>query len=275
MELKVLSPGIAVLHNSVECDDEFIQNLWEHRYREERNSEWREDGKQDPNRQKYYENNNLPVRVTHTPHGEDWDADDPYDAFMLGVQKVYLKCLVEYGNMYPCLFNDLQWQEAHRLLNYVPGAKMGAHSDNTPGTIRSLRSDFTDPVAATRLVVCITFLNDRVEDDEDPGEYGYSGGEVYLPYVGVNYNPLKGDTIMYPANYLYAHGVETVLDGNRIANLTVFCQGDFRRLPVAPERPPRRPWIGGEMFIEFVSDDFGNVVEAKYQKGFPCHPTHF
>ena len=277
MDLEIIAPGVTVWHNSIEYEDAFIPEMWDHRYRVERGSEWRDDGRQDPEKRKYYENRNLPMRVSHTPNGDDWDKDDPYDAFMLDLQDVYLECLVEYGNLYPCLFNDLQWQEAHRLLNYVSGAKMGAHSDNTPGTIKALRSEYTDPVAPTRLLVCITFFSNYVEHD-NPGPYEYTGGEVYSPYLDIEYAPQRGDTMMYPANYLYAHGVETVLAGNRIANLTVFNQGDFRRLSrAAPDEWlwPRAPWVGGNMFVELKRDANHRVVSATNTKEFPCHPTHF
>ena len=277
MEREVLFPGVMVWHNSIECDDEFIQKLWAERYLRERGEKW--EGRQNPERLKHYEEDRLPLRVAQAPNGVDLVEGDPCDDFVAKLDEVYLECIFEYAMTYPCLVNDLQWREAHRLLCYVPRSSMSPHSDNTPGVTRGGMNSMVDPVASTRLVVCLTFLNDCVEEG-DPGPYEYAGGEVYLPYVDVTYSPKKGATLMYPANFLYAHGVLPVLEGNRIANLTVFNQGDFTKLPVLPEDPPRRPWLGGNMFIEFQTDDQPGqppkgFVRAIQKKTFPCQPSHF
>ena len=277
MEIKVLFPGVVVWHDSIECDDEFIQELWAERYFRERGEKW--EGRQSAESLKHYEHDRLPLRVAQAGIGEDLVKGVPYYDFVAEMEKVYLKCIFEYATIYPCLVHDLQWREAHRLLCYVPKTSMSAHSDNTPGVTRGPMNSMIDPVASTRLVVCITFLNNCVEEG-DPGPYEYAGGEVYLPYIDVTYSPKKGDTIMYPANFLYAHGVLPVLEGNRIANLTVFNQGDFTKLPTLPEDPPRKPWLGGNMFIEFQHNDQPGeppkgFVRAIQKKTYPCQPTHF
>ncbi len=277
MEIEVLFPGVVVWHDSIECDDEFIQELWAERYFRERGEKW--GGRQSAETLKHYEHDRLPLRVAQAVYGKDLVEGDPYDDFVAELDEVYLKCIFEYATIYPCLTHDLQWREAHRLLCYVPKTSMSAHSDNTPGVTRGPMNSMIDPVASTRLVVCLTFLNNCVEEG-DPGPYEYAGGELYLPYIDVTYSPKKGDTIMYPANFLYAHGVLPVLEGNRIANLTVFNQGDFTKLPTLPEDPPRRPWFGGNMFIEFQHNDQPGepqrgYVRAVQKKTYPCQPTHF
>ena len=222
--METLFPGIGLWRDAFEISDGYADVLWKNRYKEERGESWVDD------REGHRHNYEItgPIRIRNFPEGGLVDSEDDKYIFML--QDVMMKCLLEYMKEYPTSFQDIQWQEAHRLLYYFPGANMGTHSDNTPGEHftgpNRTGKSYRDLVAPKRILCALQFMSEWVPDDEPEGD-AFTGGEVSWPYVGATHEPQKGDILIYPANFIYSHNVSPVLAGHRIANLTCFCQGDI------------------------------------------------
>ena len=83
---------------------------------------------------------------------------------------------------------------------YPTGTKYWPHIDG-----QSLEGNVVSRGNIKRDITCIVYLN------ED-----YSGGELYFQFFGNKYRPSSGDIIMYPSNWPYIHGVESVV-GERYA----------------------------------------------------------
>ena len=226
--MEVIFPGIGVWRGELNVDAEFTLQLWKRRYEHDRRTEWT--GNPDDGPMQHFERGYGPLRCRNFELPDGLGKETEEDLFSWYLQEDLQKRLFEYMSVYPNSFKDIHWQEAHRLLYYYPGAKMGAHSDNTSGTMfNSYGLEFTDPVAPTRVLCSLQFLNDRTDEDE-AGEFDYIGGELNFPYLDVTFVPRIGDTIIYPANFLFSHEVTPVLDGHRIVNLTCWCRGDFSKL---------------------------------------------
>ena len=224
--MELLAPGIGLWRNTFELPDGFAEQFWMERYKDERGEEWVDD--RVGTRRRYENQSRGPIRVRNYPLGGLGDSE--IDKVQLMLNDVMLECLTEYMKEYPSIYDDVQWQEAWRLIYYYPGARMGVHSDNTPGRIFRVREgdmkrSHLDDVAPSRVLCGIQYLTDFVAGD-DPESEQFVGGEISWPYVNVNdFAPSKGDLLIYPANFLYSHKVNPILAGYRIANLTCFCQG--------------------------------------------------
>ena len=215
--MELLAPGLAVWHDRPygDVDEEFVLDLWRERYEDDRQTKWTGNPNHGP--QANHEAAHGPIRCRNLPREGGLIRGNKYDDFTFMLQKDLFECLSEYADKYKTIPLDLGWQETHRLLYYYPGAAMGAHSDNTPSRYADARGlEVTDPVAPTRVVCTLQFLT----TDEDD----FIGGELFFPFLDVEYRPRKGDTLIYPANFLHTHGVLAVLDGFRITNLSCFCQ---------------------------------------------------
>ncbi len=258
--MELLAPGIGLWRNTFELSDDFIKRLWKERYEDERGEEWVDDR---IGFRRHYENKSHgPIRVRNFPVGGLGDSE--IDKAQLMLNEVMLKCLTEYMKEYPVICDDVQWQEAWRLIYYYPGAKMGLHSDNTPGRIfrdpRDIGQFDLDPVAPSRVLCGLQYLNDCVPDD-DPESGKFTGGEISWPYLGVyDYMPSKGDLVIYPANFLHAHKVNPVLAGYRIANLCCFSQGKMPDSSVGygeegSFKHPMESFRGGNMYLDLRDRD--------------------
>ena len=222
--METLVPAVGLWRNTFDISDEDVLTIWENRYAAERDESWKND------REGHRHNYEIsgPIRVRNFTDGGLTDSKE--DKHLLMLHKVMMECLLEYMKEYPTSFLDIQWQEANRLLYYFPGAAMGTHSDNTPGTHWSGPNQtgrkYKDLVAPQRILCALQFMSDWVPDDE-PEENAFTGGEISWPFVGATHEPRKGDVLIYPANFVYSHTVSPVLAGYRIVNLTCFCQGDI------------------------------------------------
>tara|TARA_B100000929_G_scaffold289578_1_gene280589 strand:+ start:1209 stop:1964 length:756 start_codon:yes stop_codon:yes gene_type:complete len=216
-------PCIGIWNNVFECDPEWALKYWASRYEADRKRPWTGEPSDGP-RHKHEEVGPVRCRNFLYPEGL---LDTEEDLYTLHLHEKLCECLFEYSRKYTTAVNDIQWQEAYRLLYYYPSASMEAHSDNTAATMYDREGKpFRDPIASTRVLVALMFLNDSTEGDE-AGEYGYVGGEIGFPYLGVSYAPKMGDIMIYPANFSYSHSVEPVYEGWRLANLCCFNQGDI------------------------------------------------
>jgi len=261
--MEMIFPGIGVWRGALNVDSEFSLRLWKHRYEQDRGQSWSGNPHDGP--MHHFEQGYGPVRCRNFQLPDGWGRETEEDLYSWYLQEELQKQLFEYLTMYPNGFKDIHWQEAHRLLYYYPGARMGPHSDNTSGTmLNHYGLNFADPVAPTRVICSLQFLNDRT-DEEEAGEFDYIGGELEFPYLGVTFVPRIGDTIMYPANFLFTHGVTPVLDGHRIVNLSCWSQGDFSKLNffMQDTGEDQEKWgsvPGGNCPIEFTCDEaFWNI----------------
>jgi hypothetical protein len=261
--MELLAPGLAVWRNQPygEVDDEFVLDLWRERYESDRQTKWTGNPKDGP--VAGHEAAHGPLRCRNIPPSGGLIRGNKYDDFTLMLQEDLFACLSDYAYKYRTLHLDLGWQETHRLLYYYPGAAMGPHSDNTPTRFKDAHgADAFDPVAPSRVLCTLQFLT---TDEKD-----FIGGELYFPFLDVEYRPSKGDTLIYPANFLHTHGVQAVLDGIRITNLSCFCQGDFTKFAWVDQgggggrdSDSNIPMQGGNMHIEH--EDLGERLKFKWR----------
>jgi len=102
----------------------------------------------------------------------------------------------------------------HRM---PPGDSMFVHCDNPIYEEYDITDKEIENVNLGLQYAVILYLSD------------FEGGEVYYPYLGIEYKPKKGDALWHPGNKKYTHGVKKVTgDKTRYITTTYFTDREIR-----------------------------------------------
>lgn len=117
-----------------------------------------------------------------------------YSEIMLGVRE----CMKHYSSLYNL---NLEYEEATNIVKYGVGQHFSVHPD----------SGFSYSCA----VSSIGYIAD-----------GYEGGEYFMPYQQLKFFPEKGDIIMHPSDFIYAHSSMPVTSGIKYSVVTMYDYND-------------------------------------------------
>jgi len=109
-------------------------------------------------------------------------------------EDILKKCLDDYQARYNF---KMEFMEAINFVKYNPGQHFSVHTDQGFSYNCTLSS--------------ILYLNDD-----------YEGGELWFPYLEINFKPKKGDVIFFPSTFIYAHGAKPVISGTKYSAVTMF-----------------------------------------------------
>jgi len=122
------------------------------------------------------------------------DLGKVYEEVIGGVRE----CISHYSSLYQL---DLGYEEATNFVRYKEGEHFSVHSD----------AGFSYSCT----VSSIGYIND-----------GYEGGEYLMPYQNIKFRPEKGDVIVHPSDYLYAHASLPVTKGTKYSAVTMYDYND-------------------------------------------------
>jgi signal peptidase I len=108
------------------------------------------------------------------------------------------KCLTHYESLYNF---KMDYMEAINFIRYNPGQHFAVHADHGFSYTCTLSS--------------VMYLNDD-----------YEGGELWFPYLNINFKPQAGDIILFPSTYIYAHSSLKVKSGVKYSAVTMFDYND-------------------------------------------------
>lgn len=117
-----------------------------------------------------------------------------YLEVMSGVRE----CMEHYSGLYNL---KLGYEEATNFVKYGVGQHFSVHPD----------SGFSYSCA----VSSIGYIAD-----------GYEGGEYFMPYQQLKFFPEKGDLIMHPSDFIYAHSSMPVTKGTKYSVVTMYDYND-------------------------------------------------
>lgn len=105
-------------------------------------------------------------------------------------------------NHYESLYNfKMEYMEAINFVRYKPGQHFAVHADHG--------------FSYSCTVSSVMYLNDD-----------YEGGELWFPYLNINFKPEAGDIILFPSTYIYAHSSRKVISGTKYSAVTMFDYND-------------------------------------------------
>lgn len=136
------------------------------------------------------------LRQSDMPISENGFADLQaiYEEVMLGVRE----CMKHYSGLYNL---SLEYEEATNFVKYGEGQHFSIHPD----------SGFSYSCA----VSSIGYIAD-----------GYEGGEYFMPYQQLKFFPEKGDLIIHPSDFIYAHASMPVTKGTKYSVVTMYDYND-------------------------------------------------
>ena len=108
------------------------------------------------------------------------------------------KCLTHYESLYNF---KMDYMEAINFIRYKPGQHFAVHADHGFSYTCTLSS--------------VMYLNDD-----------YEGGELWFPYLNINFKPQAGDIVLFPSTYIYAHSSLKVKSGVKYSAVTMFDYND-------------------------------------------------
>jgi len=108
------------------------------------------------------------------------------------------ECLHQYESIYNI---DMNFMEAINYIRYTSGQHFMVHSDHGFSYNCTLSS-------------CMYFNDD------------YDGGELWFPYLDITYKPMRGDIVLFPSTFIYAHAAKQVTKGTKYSAVTMFDWND-------------------------------------------------
>lgn len=198
--------------------------------------------------------NASPIRIQMLEH-----------SFFNVCENAIYKCLLEYIELFPSLLQCIWWKSSGHVLKYNEGAALGLHCDND---VNYRYGNFPSTEHATRNVVsCLIYFNDCTDDmDNKDVKYGFSGGQMTIPYFNISIAPKKGAILFMPANYLGAHEIHRVTGGSRYSYLSWFAQGsEHPEKGINPRHEENKDGIiDGQFWVKTIIDDYQNHIKTKY-----------
>jgi hypothetical protein len=105
-------------------------------------------------------------------------------------------------NQYESIYNiKMDFMEAINYVRYNAGQHFMVHSDHG--------------FSYNCTVSSCMYLNDD-----------YEGGELWFPILDITYKPKRGDIVMFPSTFIYAHAAKVVTDGVKYSAVTMFDWND-------------------------------------------------
>lgn len=108
------------------------------------------------------------------------------------------KCLTHYESLYNF---KMEFMEAINFVKYGKDQHFAVHTDHG--------------FSYTCTVSSIAYFNDD-----------YEGGELWFPYLNIAFKPQKGDILIFPSTYIYAHASLPVKSGMKYSAVTMFDYND-------------------------------------------------
>jgi len=178
------------------------------------------------------------------------NSKDAVDFFNYCDESVYRK-LLEYIEIFPMLLPCIWWKTKGHPILYPKGSEQGLHCDNDinykPGFEPRIQ------LGSRHVLAAMCYLNND-----------FTGGEIVFPYAGVVHAPKVGDILLFPANYICAHYVAQVADGERYAYLQYFGNGSSSPEYGVSVCDDLENIHSGQVWMNNLFIDYRKYIESKY-----------
>lgn len=264
LKAEVLAPGVVVIKNAFQIDQNLVLSHIDSRAEEAHKDRWTwiiaEDGKEygineDGFRYRPEDVPNAPVRLLDPVNPK---TEKEIKDFFIYLEEQIYKGLIKYIDHYPLMIGSIWWKTRGHILRYGDGGILGCHADNDTNykVTNGVRYMPKGMVASRQTCGALVYLNDCVDSEEELDGKNFTGGNLRFVHLNISYRPKKGDIIFFPTNYVAAHDVEKMGKGVRYSYLTFFGQGasDMEANVVITEPSESYEWCPPVWFNEIYDD---------------------
>lgn len=276
IEVINLGSGVLVFRNAFDPNQQklipWIDKMGKHAHEQRWRYDYDENGtkfaiNEDGNKFSLEQVGEVPVRVLNVV--EDHTEQEIVDFFRYLEDCMY-KCTIRYIDEFPMVLPTIWWRTRGHALRYSEGNYLGVHNDNDTN-FRSTKGQRYIPkgqLGARQTVALMAYFNDCVDSPELVGENQYSGGELFFPYLGIEYKAKAGDIAIFPCNFYATHGVKTVTKGVRYGYLTFYAQGspDHNVLVDVCEPAETKTWCYPHWMDPLYDDYKRYCIFSEFQK---------
>lgn len=233
IEMEHLGGGVIAFRNVIDIDFKKMSEWIDSNAKKAHEQRWTYEVDENGNKYALNEDRNkfsleqmeeVPVRVLQ-PVTTDTELE-MVELFREWENKIY-KCLIRYIDEFPMVLPTLWWKQRGHIIRYDKGDYLGIHNDNDTN-FRSSGGKRYIPVGqlgARQVLAALVYINDCVSSKEELNGTNYLGGELFFPYLNIEYKAKAGDIVVFPCNFYATHGVKTVQEGIRYCYLEFFSQG--------------------------------------------------
>ena len=178
--------------------------------------------------------------------------------YFIGLEKELYNALLGYISGFPMALPCLWWKTKGHVLSYSSGSALGLHADNDINYMPNYEPDFQ--LGTKHVLAAIAYLNDD-----------YTGGEINFPYLNLTYQPVAGDILIFPANFVYAHEVGPIKSGDRYAYLAYYGHGSSdpeHGVTITDDAPHI---YSGQVWMPNLFQDYKNFIELNNISGPHTH----
>jgi hypothetical protein len=233
LEAVVLAPGIVVLKNAFQMDENLVLDYIDSESEAAHRNRWTwvtgDDGERyGINEDGFkYEEKDVPCTPIRILAPVNPNSTEQIKDFFIYLEDQIYKSLLKYIDHYPLMLGSIWWKTRGHILRYGDGGVLGCHADNDTNykVSKGIRYMPRGMMASRQTCGALVYFNDCVESEEELNGKNFMGGHLNFVHLGVSYVPKKGDIIFFPTNYLAAHEVGKMGDGVRYTYLTFFGQG--------------------------------------------------
>lgn len=223
----------------------------------------------------------VPIRLLEVVTGDT--PPEIVDIFQSWEDVIY-KCLIRYIDEFPMVLGTLWWRNRGHVLRYQEGNYLGIHNDNDTNyrVIQGQRYIPQGQLASRQVLAVLLYLNNGVESADELDGTNYTGGEMHFPYLDITFQGKAGDVLIFPANFVATHAVNTITAGDRYTYLEFFSQGSPQpEVMITVEEPDAMNswcpphWLNNiyddyERYSRYMERDAtGEDMAIRYSKGNP------
>ena len=191
------------------------------------------------------------------------------------IEKSKDEYLLKYFEIFPLAAKCVWWKVKGHIVQYKKGVFLGSHSDVSADYAYGVWTP-KDQLATRNTISTVFYLNNCIDSMDKLNDENFIGGHHYFDYLNINYKPSRGDILFFPSNYMAAHQVTPVVEGERYSYLGWYCHGspnkEFSENVVDPIANPELAKNATNLYMPHLISDYKKYLQSK---NYSQHSKHF